>query len=84
MEYLPFNTLSTSKHLSVGTYALVSLMVYSTISRIESEHSICSSNLNVSLHQNLTNLDSNDCKMRFKLDIATSLAFWCGIVQVIY
>lgn len=27
-----------SKHLSVGTFAVTSLMVYSTVSRIESEY----------------------------------------------
>jgi hypothetical protein len=73
----------TSRHLSVGCYALVSLMVYSSISRIETEYCnspnyLAQNHLNSSL--NLTAHDTKKCK----LEIATSLAFWCGVFQVIY
>jgi len=57
-------------------------MVYGAISKIEKDSfftSISSNNFNQS------SSDENDIiKMQNKLNIATSLAFWCGIVQVLY
>jgi hypothetical protein len=57
-------------------------MVYGAISKIEKDSfftSISFSNFNQS------SSDDNDIiKMQNKLNIATSLAFWCGIVQVLY
>lgn len=77
----------TSKHLSVGTYAVVSLMVLSTIQRVETDY-IDTKEFN-EFKQNLTNLTEEVSSaqveqhiMDIRLKIATSLAFWCGITQV--
>ncbi|CAF0714401.1 unnamed protein product [Brachionus calyciflorus] len=89
---LTYILFGTSKHLSVGTFAVTSLIVYSTITRIETEYP----QLNYS-NLNLTNFESNNensslsseydvesITMNFKIKIATGLAFWCGIIQVIF
>lgn len=77
----------TSKHLSVGTYAVVSLMVYSTINRLELKYLETNEYLDFKKSiANTTDLDTqldNDHIMQFRLKVATSLAFWCGIIQVI-
>jgi solute carrier family 26 (sulfate anion transporter), member 6 len=81
LTYLLFGT---SKHLSVGTYAVISLMVYSVIQRLESEYLesndyyLNSTNNNTTIINNL-----DDHIMNFRIKIATSLAFWCGCVQII-
>lgn len=61
-------------------------MVYSTISRLEGEYvdteeySNYRNNLANSSNQTVSDID--DHIMEFRLKVATSLAFWCGIVQV--
>lgn len=81
----------TSRHLSVGAFAVTSLMVYSTIHRVESEIrpqlalTLTQRSVN-DLHQNSTSsfafkpdaIDSN----RLRAEISTCLAFWCGVFQV--
>jgi MFS superfamily sulfate permease-like transporter len=76
----------TSKHLSVGTYAVVSLMVYSAISKCELIYLETDDYLKFknSLVNNSNNDNENaDHIMKFKLKVATSLAFWCGLIQVL-
>lgn len=113
----------TSKHLSVGTFAITSLMVYSTVSRLESEYapelskSVSAALNNMTLtgddnqtvggitgamatESNVLNvtqsfkslmnqtdenvlLNEENSLMDLKIKIATSLAFWCGFVQVV-
>ena len=92
LTYLLFGT---SKHLSVGTYAVISLMVYSVIQRLESEYlesndyylifNLNSTNNNNNNNNNNTNIINNidDHIMTFRIKVATSLAFWCGCVQII-
>lgn len=79
----------TSKHLTVGTFAIISIMVYSTISRLEPKYmEIEMSKLNSStMFSDNLNLNGTELVLEkaqeVKLKIANSLAFWCGIVQVI-
>ncbi len=79
----------TSRHLSVGTYAVTSLMVFSSISRLEekylielkltrNESSIDSMTVNETLLFDTSAEDLESVKLR----IATALAFWCGMFQV--
>jgi sulfate anion transporter 1 len=83
----------TSRHLSVGTFSLTSLMVYTVITRVEQQlieinnlnllnesisHELISIHLGNATLANQKNLDGYSLKVR----IATSLAFWCGIFQV--
>ncbi len=75
----------TSKHLSVGTFAITSLMVYSTIFKLEPQYKMNKQNsLETTMIANATvsnraELDPNEIKLK----IATALAFWSGIIQVI-
>ena len=69
-------------------------MVYSTIQRLELEYvesdaysQFKKQNYLINLNQTLNNgsvLDHtmDDHLMEFKIKVSTSLAFWCGIVQV--
>jgi MFS superfamily sulfate permease-like transporter len=81
----------TSKHLSVGTFAVTSLMVYSTVYKLEQQHLMRINNdeQNISILNDMSNqtgsfetglsIENHDIKVK----IATALAFWCGIFQVI-
>ena len=84
---LAYITFATSKHLSVGTFAILSIMVYSTIIRLETKYMGLTSILTSVNSSNDTNRSSTydyDARlMDVKLMIATALSFWCGIVQVI-
>jgi len=85
----------TSKHLSVGTFAVTSLMVFSSITRIEQKYadtllSSKSDHVNDTVFDavvNASNTTSNSFvepdNYEFKVRIATSLAFWCGVCQVV-
>lgn len=83
----------SSRHLSVGTFALVSLMVYGSISKLEAEFlqtksvivstEIIQNNTNGSTIIDHVNLISYEDLMAFRVKVATSLAFWCGVIQVI-
>ena len=83
----------------MGTFALVSLMVYGSISKLEAEYldgktlifdvksidSNISSNFNVSLKAvDLVEFITEGQLKDFRLKIATALCFWCGVVQVIF
>ena len=48
----------TSRHLSVGTYAVISLMVYSAISRVEQKYALepVESVMRMNMNMNVTNL----------------------------
>lgn len=81
-----------SKHLSVGTFAVTSLMVFSTICRIETEHAefavrlglLNSTHLHDDVHMKANEYHKfEEGRQAFKLKIATCLAFWCGIFQVL-
>jgi hypothetical protein len=84
----------------VGTFAVTSLMVFSAINRIEAEfpqkfttpltnssiigqHSDSSSSAVIELSNDAFHL-IEESKHMYKLQIATSLAFWCGIFQVLF
>lgn len=78
---------ATSKHLSIGTYAVVSLMVYSTINRLENDYIV--TNKYSDFTRSLNNLSREDVNSQneqhildFRLRVATSLTFWCGLIQV--
>ena len=92
----------TSRQLSVGTFAVISLMVYSTVNRMENENPIVMPFMNTTLdgddelagnlaaaNSTLVSLRNDSMLMmeslqqEFKLKIATSLAFWCGLIQVL-
>ena len=85
----------TSRHLSVGTYAIISLMVLSTINKVEQKYTsaetvsqiYASSDMN-STHFGLLENSTSDMSLtnsnyELKLRISSSLAFWCGIFQVV-
>jgi MFS superfamily sulfate permease-like transporter len=71
---------ATSKHLSVGTFAIVSIMILSTITKLEPKYI----ELELSKLANRTeNSQLDDSTVHgIRLNIATSLALWCGIIQV--
>jgi MFS superfamily sulfate permease-like transporter len=87
MTYAMF---ATSKHLSVGTFAILSIMIYSTITRLEGKYvdiELKSMNLNGTLgFSGLSGNGSISIEQHVlehvKLKIATTLAFWCGVFQV--
>jgi MFS superfamily sulfate permease-like transporter len=86
---LTYVLFGTSRHLSVGTYAVISLMVYSAISRVEQKYALehvesilRSSILNTTITTQQNKFLLDDVNYNFKLKISSSLAFWCGIFQV--
>ena len=89
---LAYCMFATSKHLSVGTFAILSIMVYSTINRLEDKYMDLHDtrhNLTINAkHLNINNLNNTDDdfdnirRNNVKIMIATSLSFWCGIVKV--
>jgi MFS superfamily sulfate permease-like transporter len=83
----------TSKHLSVGTYAVTSLMVFSCISKLEDKYLTIYDASHMNKNDSTTLLDSTSLGNQtlvsssngldiVKLQIATALAFWCGMFQV--
>jgi hypothetical protein len=91
-HFTDFSFFNYSKHLSVGTFAITSLMVYSTIIRVEAEYfdsldHAQRSSQNLDLNDESRNLTGRlkhfgHDHASVKLEIATGLAFWCGVVQV--
>lgn len=80
---LTYVIFGTSRHLSVGTFAVISLMVFSTISRLETEYfDALTGNRTLALSTDLPYM--GDDRDAVKLSIATSLAFWCGVVQIAF
>lgn len=81
---------ATSKHLSNGTFAIISIMVLSTITKLENQYlekelQLSSNSSIISELENANQtISTDDIAMVVKLKIATSLAFWCGIVQVLH
>lgn len=88
----------TSRHLTVGTFAIASIMILSTITRLESKYLPITGDsyssdgqnenqtytvLSNSSTPNNTSQMSVDLVHEIRLKIAVSLAFWCGIIQVI-
>ena len=74
----------TSRHLSVGTFAIICIMIASTIDKLEEELGvgIITKNNNTFTINGSNLTDSNDQLLHLRVRIATSLAFWTGIVQV--
>ena len=75
--------------MKVGTYAIISLMVYSTIQKLELKYVESDAflhfkqNLSVSLENDtFDSRQIDDHIMKFRIKVSTSLAFCCGIVQV--
>jgi MFS superfamily sulfate permease-like transporter len=77
---LIYTVFATSKHLSVGTFAIVSIMILSTITKLEPKYI----ELELSKLANRTeDTQLDDSTIHdVRLNIATSLALWCGIIQV--
>lgn len=69
---------STSKHLSVGTFAIITIMILSTINRIESNYT---ANLKPDLNGTLRGL-SDEQIHSIRLDISTGMCFWSGAFMV--
>jgi MFS superfamily sulfate permease-like transporter len=74
-----------SKHLSVGTFAIISLLVLSTLQKIETIHNqqfngtiIKTEIINGTEVSTLIPYDFNTIKVQ----VATTLALWTGLVQV--
>ena len=71
----------------MGTFAVTSLMVYSTVNRIESEFSEIYKLNDQMSNNSLTDLNQTSSNTAYdpqalKIKISTGLAFWCGIFQV--
>ena len=94
---LTYSLFGTSRHLSVGTFAVTSLMVYSTINRMETDFLASEeylklsqidltvlNNTDIDYRLNQTNLDLDNTIVMFRIKVASSLAFWCGFFQVLY
>lgn len=86
---LTYVVFGTSRHLSVGTFAIVSLMIYSSISRLEVDFIGNNKVLEVGRNSTESFPDgtgyiTEEQVMGFRLKVATSLCFWCGIIQVIF
>ena len=79
----------TSRHMSVGTFAVMSIMVYSTITNLEGKY-MGLEQAQQSFNESAFSSDQADSTpsvdletlMKVKLKIATALAFWGGIIQV--
>jgi hypothetical protein len=74
----------TSKHLSVGSYAVIALMVYSVIQRLEIEYVESNEFLNLFRNNSNNTLLKDENIMQFRIKVSACLTFWCGIVQVNY
>lgn len=87
---LTYALFGTSRHLSVGTFAVTSLMVYSTINRVESEIAPMLSQRSVNdsfvhrLGGHLYHKSDANYLYHWRMAISTSLAFWCGVFQVTF
>lgn len=91
---------ASSRHLSVGTFALVSLMVYGSVSKLEAEFLVSkriiqdisfqafqdAHNESFVLGKNANAGDyiTESELMAFRVKVATGLAFWCGIIQLCF
>jgi hypothetical protein len=93
---LVYALFATSRHLSVGTFAIISIMVYSTIMRLENKYMNDDKEFFLKTNESYSDLNQTNYSSNFmmnervarresvKLMIATSLSFWCGIVKVIF
>ena len=82
----------TSRHVSVGTFAITSLMIYSSIIKIEEQLSpimLTTASIANKTFENGSNSSLayesaaiDEQQLMLKVKIATSLAFWSGAFQV--
>ena len=91
---LAFILFTSSRHLSIGTFAVTSIMVYGTISRLElkfietpeyltfRENLFINESLFISNETFSESSEPDEMLMTFRLKVATSLTFWCGTVLV--
>jgi hypothetical protein len=80
---LVYSIFGTSKHMSVGTFSVLSIMIYSSITKLETKFI----DQQIDILNNFNSTEqvielSEDESYEIKLKIATALAFWCGILQV--
>ena len=74
----------TSKQISLGTFAVISLMVASTISDLEPKYvppvgfNVTSSNNDPDVVRNYLSLNRNEARVM----IAMSNTFWVGVIQL--
>lgn len=78
---LVYALLGTSRHLSLGIYAIVSLMVKATTDELEGHLYPSQSEIQIGLnetHMHYISLDPTEAKIM----IGTVLAFYTGVIQV--
>ena len=78
---LIYALLGTSRHLSLGIYAIVSLMVKATTDELEGHLFPSPSELSSGLNESHSHYISHD-PVEARIMIGTALAFYTGIIQV--
>lgn len=79
---LIYSLLGTSRHLSIGTFAITSLMINAAIQRLEGKYYPSPSMIADNSTMN-PNFLSND-PVQAKILIGTALAFFAGIIQILF
>ncbi len=78
---LVYMLFATSRHLAVGPFAIVSIMIYATVAKLETKY--CDLAM---IRLNVTNMSASDNQLLLddvRLKIVTSLSLWCGVFQVL-
>lgn len=69
---------ATSRHMHVGAFAIISVLVYSCVANLEAKYL----DTMQQIVNNGTMAVDQEMVMAMRVRIATTLAFWCGIIQV--